>query len=253
MITAFVRVYKLCRLRHKDKSCLLLWGRRFRLPIPQGSGFLHAYLHDGPRSRRIRQIVTHGNRHPDPQFPALRGGFGDLALRVRSLVEEYSYALLQRRGKKIEHLRDRRQRARRDHVHLACSRQFFRPPGREHGVGQGQLRQRRFHKTRLLPDRFGEREARLGKRERQGNTRKTGAGSRIEHMLRLREQPPRHDGIEDVLDGRLARSGDTGQVEVPVRFLDQSEVRGALRDDHLTVRKVRGQNPIQLAFERHDS
>jgi hypothetical protein len=40
---------------------------------------------------------------------------------------------------------------------------------------------------------------------------------------------------------------------VPVRFLDQSEVRGALRDDHLTVRKVRGQNPIQLAFERHDS
>src|SRR6266700_2800173 len=97
---------------------------------------------------------------------------------------------------------------------------------------------------RLFLNRFRQSELDFGERESERNAGETRSGAGVKHVFRALEQAPGNDGIEDVFDGRFARTGDAGEVEMPVGFDDQGEVSGRFEDYVIAVGEIGGQDVV---------
>lgn len=64
------------------------------------------------------------------------------------------------------------------------------------------------------------------------------AGPRIENMLRVREEPPRHDRVDDMFDGCFPGIEDARQIEMLIRLDNQIEMSGRSTDERVPFRDV---------------
>ena len=205
----------------------------------------------GPGSHVLRQIEAHCNADLCSQPGGLARGVGDLPVGVGPFIEKYACAFPQRRPEKVQDARHRGERTGRYEIHTARERQFLGAACRYRYIRHFQRGYGGLEETRLLLYRFGKSEPRGRQCERERNAGESRARTRVDNVFRVCEKPPRHYRIQHVLNGRLVRRNDAGEVQVPVRFLDKRQMARGFGNDYFAVRQVRGQYPVQFLFSFH--